>query len=100
MLFFHRALCPFTPKPSQQQNHVFFNFVFQSQARHSHQLQPPAPASTLFLSLLLAKPLLLLCFKAQAKFDKEQHIVEQLRAGKTTLEVYGFNELIEKLKKI
>ena len=38
--------------------------------------------------------------KAQAKFDKEQHIVEQLKAGKTTLEVYGFNELIEKLKKI
>ena len=38
--------------------------------------------------------------KAQAKFDKEQHIIEQLKAGKTTLEVYGFNELIEKLKKI
>ena len=38
--------------------------------------------------------------KAQEKFDKEQHIVEQLKAGKTTLEVYGFNDLIEKLKTI
>ena len=38
--------------------------------------------------------------KAQAKFDKEAHIVEQLKAGKTTLEIYGFNELIEKLEKI
>ncbi len=38
--------------------------------------------------------------KAQAKFDKEAHVVEQLKAGKTTLEIYGFNELIEKLKKI
>ena len=38
--------------------------------------------------------------KAQEKFDKEQHIVEQLKAGKTTLEVYGSNDLIEKLKTI
>lgn len=38
--------------------------------------------------------------KVQEKFDKEQHIVEQLKAGKTTLEVYGFNDLIEKLKTI
>ena len=38
--------------------------------------------------------------KAQAKFDKEAHIVEQLKAGKTTLEIYGFNGLIEKLEKI
>ena len=37
---------------------------------------------------------------AQAKYDKEAHIVEQLKAGKTTLEIYGFNELIEKIKKI
>lgn len=34
--------------------------------------------------------------KAIAKFEKEQHIVEQLLAGKTTLEVYGFDKLIEK----
>lgn len=38
--------------------------------------------------------------KALAKFEKEEHIVEQLKAGKTTLEIYGFNELIEKLRKI
>lgn len=37
---------------------------------------------------------------ALAKFAKEQHIVEQLNAGMTTLEIYGFNELIEKLKNI
>lgn len=36
--------------------------------------------------------------KALAKFDKEQHIVEQLKAGMTTLEIYGFNELIDRLK--
>ena len=34
--------------------------------------------------------------KAIAKFEKEQHIVEQLLAGKTTMEVYGFDRLIEK----
>jgi len=34
--------------------------------------------------------------KAIAKFEKEQHIVDQLLAGKTTLEVYGFDKLIEK----
>lgn len=37
---------------------------------------------------------------ALAKFRKEEHIVEELKAGKTTLEIYGFNELIEKLKKL
>ena len=36
--------------------------------------------------------------KALAKFEKEQHIVEQLLAGKTTLEIYGFDKLIEKLE--
>ena len=35
---------------------------------------------------------------ALAKFEKEQHIVELLKEGKTTLEVYGFDKLIEKLK--
>ncbi|MBQ3402001.1 MAG: 4-carboxy-4-hydroxy-2-oxoadipate aldolase/oxaloacetate decarboxylase [Synergistaceae bacterium] len=38
--------------------------------------------------------------KALAKFEKEQHIVEQLKAGMTTLDVYGFNELIGKLKNL
>ena len=38
--------------------------------------------------------------KALAKFEKEQHIVEQLLAGKTTLEIYGFDKLIEKLENI
>lgn len=33
--------------------------------------------------------------KALAKFEKEQHIVEALLAGKTTLEIYGFDKLIE-----
>lgn len=37
---------------------------------------------------------------ALAKFAKEQHIIEALKAGKTTLEIYGFNELINKLKNI
>lgn len=36
--------------------------------------------------------------KALAKFEKEQHIVEELKAGKSTLEIYGFDKLIEKLK--
>lgn len=35
--------------------------------------------------------------KAKAKFEKEIHIVEQLKQGKTTLEIYGFDKLIEKL---
>ena len=34
--------------------------------------------------------------KVLNKFDKEQHIVEALLAGKTTLEVYGFDKLIER----
>ena len=38
--------------------------------------------------------------KAMAKFEKEQHIVEALRAGKTSLEIYGFEELIGKLETI
>ena len=38
--------------------------------------------------------------KALAKFEKEQHIVEQILAGKTTLEIYGFDKLIEKLESI
>ena len=33
--------------------------------------------------------------KALDKFEKEQHIVEALLAGKTTLEIYGFDKLIE-----
>ncbi len=37
---------------------------------------------------------------AQAKFEKEEHIVELLKEGKTTLEIYGFDTLIEKLKAI
>ncbi|MBQ3447053.1 MAG: 4-carboxy-4-hydroxy-2-oxoadipate aldolase/oxaloacetate decarboxylase [Synergistaceae bacterium] len=37
---------------------------------------------------------------ALAKFEKEAHIVEQLKAGMTTLEIYGFNELIGRLKNI
>ena len=35
--------------------------------------------------------------KAKAKFEKEIHIVEQLKQGKTTLEIYGFDKLIERL---
>ena len=35
--------------------------------------------------------------KAIAKFEKEKHIVEELLAGKTTLEIYGFDKLIDKL---
>ena len=38
--------------------------------------------------------------KALVKFEKEQHIVEALKAGKTTIEIYGFDSLIEKLKNI
>ena len=37
---------------------------------------------------------------AQAKFEKEEHIAELLKEGKTTLEIYGFDALIEKLKAI
>lgn len=35
--------------------------------------------------------------QACSKFDKEQKIVEQLKQGKTTLEIYGFDRLIQKL---
>lgn len=38
--------------------------------------------------------------KALAKFEKEQHIVEHLLAGKTTLEIYGFDKLIERLENL
>ncbi|MCR5450027.1 MAG: hypothetical protein K6F23_11625 [Solobacterium sp.] len=36
--------------------------------------------------------------KAQAKFEKEQHIVEELRKGRSSLEIYGFDKLISKLE--
>ena len=35
--------------------------------------------------------------KAQAKFEKEIHITEELKQGKTTLELFGFDILIESL---
>lgn len=35
--------------------------------------------------------------KACSKFDKEKEIVEQLKQGKTTLEIYGFDRLLKKL---
>lgn len=38
--------------------------------------------------------------KAKAKFEKEEHIVELLKAGKTTLEIYGFDSLISKLENL
>ncbi len=38
--------------------------------------------------------------KAKAKFEKEEHIVEMLKAGKTTLEIYGFDHLISKLENL
>ena len=34
--------------------------------------------------------------KAEQKFQKEIKIVEQLKAGKSTLEIFGFDKLIEK----
>lgn len=34
--------------------------------------------------------------KAQAKYAKEQHIRERLLAGVSTMEVYGFDKLVEK----
>ena len=37
-------------------------------------------------------------YAAQAKFEKEEHLVELLKAGKSTLEIYGFDKLIEKLE--
>ena len=37
---------------------------------------------------------------ARAKFEKERHLVEELKAGKSTLEIYGFDKLIEKLEAI
>ena len=38
--------------------------------------------------------------KAEAKFKKEEKIVEALKQGKTTLEIYGFDRLIEKLESL
>ncbi len=38
--------------------------------------------------------------KALAKYEKEQHIVAELLSGKTTLEIYNFDKLIEALEKI
>lgn len=35
--------------------------------------------------------------KAKSKFEKEEQIVELLKAGKTTLEIYGFDRLLEKM---
>ena len=37
-------------------------------------------------------------YATQAKFEKEEHLVELLKAGKSTLEIYGFDKLIEKLE--
>ncbi len=37
--------------------------------------------------------------KALAKFDHEQEIIEQLKAGKTSLEIYGFDKIIEAKQK-
>lgn len=33
--------------------------------------------------------------KANEKYKKEQQILEALKEGKTTLEIYGFDKLIE-----
>ena len=38
--------------------------------------------------------------RAQAKFAKEEKLVEELKAGKTTLEIYGFDKLIKKLEEL
>ena len=38
--------------------------------------------------------------KAQAKFAKEEKLVEELKAGKTTLEIHGFDKLIKKLEEL
>ena len=38
--------------------------------------------------------------KAQAKFAKEEKLVEELKAGKTTLEIYEFDKLIKKLEEL
>ena len=35
--------------------------------------------------------------KAMQKYEKEKLIVEQLLAGRTTLEIYGFDKLLDKL---
>ena len=35
--------------------------------------------------------------KALQKFEKEKHIVEELLAGRTTLDIYGFDKLLDRL---
>ncbi len=37
--------------------------------------------------------------KALAKYEKEQKIMRMLKDGKTTLEIYGFDKLIENKQK-
>ena len=37
---------------------------------------------------------------ARAKFEKEQHLTEELKAEKSALEIYSFDKLIEKLEAI
>lgn len=36
--------------------------------------------------------------KAEAKYEKERHIIEELMNGKTTLEIYGFDQIISNKK--
>ena len=36
--------------------------------------------------------------KALDKYDHEQEIIKELEAGKTTLEIYGFDKIIENKK--
>lgn len=38
--------------------------------------------------------------KALKKYDKEQMILEELKKGKTTLELYGFDRVIEEKKRV
>lgn len=38
--------------------------------------------------------------KAEAKYEKEQQIIEELKKGRTTLEIYGFDQLIRKKESI
>ena len=35
--------------------------------------------------------------KALQKFEKEKHIAEELLAGRTTLDIYGFDKLLDRL---
>ena len=36
--------------------------------------------------------------RALKKYDKEQMILQELKAGRTTLEIYGFDRLIADMK--